>query len=287
MRKNPKVSIAIPTYNEADNIDACLESLYQQTYPNLEIILVDDGSTDQTVALVKTSFKTAPANIETKLLQQNHQGPGNARNLAVAESKGKIIVFFDADMTADADFVKNLTAPILQGEAKGTFSRSEFVANRDNSWAESWSIVRGFASGRMHPADYPAEQPVFRAILKSEFERVGGFSSDGSYDDDWSLYKKLKYKAKACDRAIFYHNNPASLSEIFTQSRWLSKREYKLGGLGKLIQLIRLNIVWSLSKWLGLSIKHQSVHLLLTGVVSDFGQSLGILETLWRANKAR
>ncbi len=72
---------------------------------------------------------------------------------------------------------------------------------------------------------------MFRAILKTEFDKAGGFDESRGYTDDWSLSEKLGYKATAT-KAVYYHDNPASLAEVFWQARWAAKRKYKLGILG-------------------------------------------------------
>jgi len=78
----------------------------------------------------------------------------------------------------------------------------------------------------------------FRAILKKEFLKVEGFSKTG-YTDTWSLSEKLDYKPLATN-ALYYHFNPSSLKEVFSQARWTAKRHYKLGFLGGLVNLFKI-----------------------------------------------
>ena len=79
--------------------------------------------------------------------------------------------------------------------------------------------------------NYPNEAPVFRAILKSEFEKVGGFDESGQYTDDWILSRKLCKKSTAAVGAIYYHSNPQSLREVWQQARWIGKNEFIAGNL--------------------------------------------------------
>jgi len=223
MIKKSLVSVIIPTYNEESSIRDCISTLLSQVYKPIEIIIVDDGSTDSTISKVKIFPKI-------KILQQNHQGPGAARNLGAKKAKGEILVFVDADMTFDKKFIEKLTQPIWEGKVIGTFSKDEYVANKDNVWAKSWSINRGWPEDRMHPPDYPDEQPVFRAILRKEFMKVGGFDPIG-YTDDWTLSRKLGVLAKVAPGAIFYHKNPKTFSEIWSQARWIGKNEFITGSI--------------------------------------------------------
>src|SRR3989344_8477717 len=128
-----KVSVIIPVYNEEKVIQYCLESLKNQTFRDMEIIVVDDGSTDRTQELVKGVM----------LLIQDHKGPGEARNFGAKQAKGEILVFVDADMTFDKDFIKELIKPIITEKSKGTFSKDEKVSNWDNIWAKCWNINEG------------------------------------------------------------------------------------------------------------------------------------------------
>ncbi|KKR86832.1 MAG: hypothetical protein UU32_C0010G0015, partial [Candidatus Woesebacteria bacterium GW2011_GWB1_41_10] len=146
--------------------------------------------------------------------------------------------FVDADMTFDRDFVGNLIKPILAGSAIGTFSKEEYLANKDNVWAVCWNLNRGLPKDRMHSKDYPNHQPVFRAILKSEFEKVGGFDEKAGYTDDWSLSQRLGVEAIVAPGAIFFHKNPDSLKDVFVQAKWTAKRKYKFGIIGGLIKAL-------------------------------------------------
>lgn len=206
-----KVSIIIPIYNEIEVIGNCLESLKKQTI-KCEVIVVDDGSNDGS-----EKFAT---------LKQKHLGPGAARNLGARKAAGDILVFVDADMEFEPDFIEKLIAPIVSGKTIGTFSKEEFLLNKDNIWARCWNLSLGRRAEKMHADDYPDKQNVFRAILKSEFDKAGGFETEIGYTDDWSLSRKLGVQAISAPGAKYYHYNPATLSEVWRQARWFGKNEF-------------------------------------------------------------
>ena len=244
------VSVIIPNFNEENAIKACLQSLGNQTYREIEIIVVDDGSTDKTLNVVqnfKSSFAKQNSNYRAisnvKILSQKHLGPGLARNLGAKNAKGEILVFVDADMTFDKDFIKDLVSPILKVRTIGTFSKNEMNANKDNIWSVCWNINRNWPIDRLIPPDYPKTAPVYRAILKSEFEKVGGFDATGEYTDDWSLCRKLGQKSTLAKGAIYYHSNPDDLKEVFKQARWIGKNEFITGNF---IRIIRSLFFYSL-----------------------------------------
>lgn len=269
-----KVTVVIPTYNEERFIDECLKSLSKQTQKNLEVIVVDDGSNDKTVSVL-SNFQFS--NINFQILKQKHKGPGEARNLGASKAKGKILVFVDADMTFDKDFVKNLVKPILDGKSKGTFSKEEYVSNWENVWARCWNINEGWTDKKRHAEDYPDTQKVFRAILKSEFDRVGGFDRGGHYTDD-CLSERLGYEATNVKTAKFYHANPDNLGEVFSQAKWAAKRKYKCGLLGVVVALIRTSLPFSLIIGIVESVANSQPRFLLFKITYDFGALTGIHE---------
>lgn len=277
-----KISVIIPTYNEENVILECLRSLRGQTYSDFEVIVVDDGSLDKTLKVV-SSFKSK---YRLEILKQDHKGPGAARNLGASRARGEILVFVDADMTFDKRFLLRLVKPILQGQAKGTFSKDELVSNWDNVWARCWNVNEGWEEKKRHPKGYPDYQPVFRAILKSEFDRVGGFTP-GGYDDDWSLSRKLGYMAQVAKGAVFYHKNPSSLAEVFGHSKWVGKRKYKMGMLGLLLALIRSSFPVSLVIGFYKAVKSKEVRFLFFKLVYDLGIFIGILEMIFGGKKSK
>lgn len=277
-----KISVIIPIYNEQESIRVCLESLNKQSYKDFEVIAVDDGSTDTTLLKLRGASKT----LHLRVFEQKHQGPGAARNLGAKYAKGDVLVFVDADMTFDKHFLKNLVRPIMTQGTLGTFSKFEYVSNWDNIWARCWNINEGWEAKKRHRKNIPEEDKVFRAILKKEFDKVGGFKP-GGYTDDYSLSEKLGYKAKSASNAFFYHKNPSNLLEVFRQARWSAKRHYKLGKIGFFFALGRASLPSSLIIGLIYSLIHLQLAYLVFKVVYDFGVFIGILEFLITQKRAK
>lgn len=246
----------------------------------MEVLLVDDGSTDDTVRIIREFQENSSRQVDLRLFSQDHQGPGQARNYAASKAKGLILAFVDADMELDPEYLAHLIVPILAGEI-GSFGRKEIVANQGNYWADAWSVVRGFAPGRLHPQIQSPTQPVFRAITKKAFDSVGGFDITRGYDDDWTLSEKLKKEAVIASRAQIYHYNPAGFSEFFEQSRWFATRRYKGGKLGSVVHLLRL---WVVTLPIGIWNCLSGEGFFLARLVFILGQTLGILE-LWISKK--
>lgn len=109
MSKNPLVSVIVPVYNAEKYIDRCIKSILNQTYSSYEIILVNDGSSDRSLFLLK-QYEKDYKNI--KVFTQKNQGPGMARNLGIKKSKGAYITFVDSDDYIEDAYLKDLISEI-------------------------------------------------------------------------------------------------------------------------------------------------------------------------------
>lgn len=278
---NIVASAILAVYNAESTIEACLDSLLSQSLP-IEIIVVDDGSTDKTRNLIH-SVESIQRNV--KVLTQNHQGPATARNLGSHHATTNILLFVDADMTFDPDYVKDLIAAISEGQVIGTYTVEEQVSNWDNIWARCWNIEEGWQDKKRFPANPPQFGTDFRAILKAEFIRVGGFDHIG-YTDTWSLFHKLGVRPLST-RAVCYHQNPGSLSAVLRQARWSAKRPYKYGALGRVYALLRASLPISLLVATFKSLLHKNIHYFVFKLVYDWGRFTGIFQMMSTGNLAK
>ena len=89
---NDLISVVVPVYNAANYLDACLESLRAQDYPNWEAVLVDDGSTDDSPRLCDAWAAKEP---RIRVLHRENGGVSAARNAGIAEAKGELLAFMD------------------------------------------------------------------------------------------------------------------------------------------------------------------------------------------------
>src|SRR5205823_5994598 len=109
----PKVSVIVAAYNAERTLKTCLDSLQQLNYPEYEIILVDDGSTDST-----SRIASLYPGIRIFRHSQN-LGLSNARNTGIAAAMGEIIAFTDSDCRADEDWLHYLVGDLLNSEFVG------------------------------------------------------------------------------------------------------------------------------------------------------------------------
>jgi len=264
---NKDISVILPVYNEEENIKGCLDSLMKQTYP-LEIIIIDDGSTDRTIEIV--------SKYPVKILRQNHRGHGPACNYGASKAKGDILVFIDADQILDKYFVEKLIEPILKGEAIGTINDDEHIANIDNIWSKCWNIGEGLppVANVSRRTVEEKEIYVFRALLKKEFLRVNGFEEKVGYSDD-QIGIKLGVKSKPVKEAIAYHKNPSSLKAIYAQSVWIGKGTSREKPFINIIaHLAPISLIRAIPK----TIKYKIPEYIIFKIVFDFGLIVGIIK---------
>lgn len=100
-----KVSIILPVFNESEYLDQCLESIINQSFTNIEVIIVDDGSTDQSLEICQ---RYLDQDSRVKLVYQNHQGSASARNNGLTHASGDLVTFINAGDRVEQNFVQDL-----------------------------------------------------------------------------------------------------------------------------------------------------------------------------------
>lgn len=261
-----EVSVIIAAYNEAHCIGECLDSLRDQTHPSFEVVVVDDGSTDRTPEIAEESG--------FRVIRGKHVGPGMARNNAVPETIGEILVFVDADMSFHPQFLERLIEPLTRFGAAGSFTKEEYVRNWENPWARCWTVNCGLPDGKRHPYDYPDSDPVFRAIRRSDFLAVGGYDDMG-YSEDHSISRKLGKLAVHAPGAICYHNNPGSLKDVYLSARWFGRGD-QVNRDARTI--LRHSLPSSLKNGLLRGVHRKIPHYPIFQIVYDFGVLMGMAQ---------
>lgn len=178
------VSVVIPTYNYGRFIKEAISSVLDQTRSPSEIIVVDDGSTDETAAVVAAFGKAV------RYIRQDNAGVCAARNLGVSESTSELIAFLDADDTLEPSNLEKQVARFESDEEIGLVhcSMREF----DDETGET--IRLHMKGGEDHVADNLLlwEGPLIVApgaviVSRKAFDRVGGFDTRMKVSEDWDF----------------------------------------------------------------------------------------------------
>ncbi len=194
MDNDPLVSVIIPSYNEEKVIARLLISIKIQTYPKIEILVVDDGSTDSTVTLAKKFTRN--------VFLRKHAERSVQRNFGVKNAKGKFLLFIDADMELSENVVMDCVK-VIENDPKigGIVIPEESVAK--SFWERVKAYERSFYNEEGDMATDAA-----RFFRKSVFDKVGGYDETITGPEDWDLpesIKKMGYKIGRVKSLIYHH----------------------------------------------------------------------------------
>jgi glycosyltransferase involved in cell wall biosynthesis len=213
------VSVIITTKNEAANIASCLDSIKGQSYPQnlIEIIVVDNNSTDKTKEIVENFKNVIPSEAERSNLNIKlfNLGPERSaqRNYGVKQSSGEYFIYLDADMILDEDVIKDCVEKIKADEKNVALYISEIVMG-ESFWSQVRRFERSFYDGTVIDCA--------RFIKKGKFLEVGGFDENLTGPEDWDLDKKLRNLGETdLVKTPIYHNEAE-----FDLKKYLSKKGY-------------------------------------------------------------
>jgi glycosyltransferase involved in cell wall biosynthesis len=196
-RELPLVSVVIPAFNCVRYVDEAIQSVLSQDYGNLELIVVDDGSTDGTYERA-VSYGGC-----VKVLQQPNQGAGAARNRAVRESRGDILAFLDADdvwlpgkLTAQvAHLQRNPDVGVVYGRWADWLTQTDGSFSPAASYATPFDdeSLDGSRSGWLYPRILLSSLiHIISAIIpRAVYDRVGGFDEGLRRGQDYDFWIKV------------------------------------------------------------------------------------------------
>lgn len=224
---DPLVSILIPCRNAAPWIDATLRSALAQTWPHIEIILVDDGSTDDSLAIAQRH-----ASPRVQILAQANAGAGAARQRALDAAQGEYLQYLDADDLLDIDKIASqltrlrATGPNAVATARwGRFDGDPVstVFSPAINWRDcapvDYLVDTFMSGGMMHPAAWLTPRSVASA--------AGPWKNDLNLDDDGEYFTRIVLAAEQvlfCADAVSYYRShlPGSLSGARHTAAWRS-----------------------------------------------------------------
>lgn len=108
------ISLIVPVYNVAPYLHRCINSILEQSYQNIEILLINDGSTDNSAFICQ---EYAEKDSRIRVIHQSNQGPSAARNTGISAAKGDYIAFIDSDDFIEKDYLKNLYQAAVQNQS--------------------------------------------------------------------------------------------------------------------------------------------------------------------------
>lgn len=209
------ISVIIPIYNSQKYLDKCIRSFIDQTYTNLEIVLIDDGSTDESLKICE-SYSVLDSRI--KVFHKENSGQSDARNVGIEMSSGELIVFHDSDDYVDKDYIEYLY------NIKNKY-KTEMSVCAYNVVDEKGRILFGVNGGkeikltkeeffkRMLNEEGITVSPCAKLYERKLFENVR-FPSGRIYEDNGTIYKAVDkvagFIAYGAETKSYYTIHPES-----------------------------------------------------------------------------
>jgi glycosyltransferase involved in cell wall biosynthesis len=224
------VSVAVPAYNNEKTIVECVQSLVKQEYRPVEILVVDDGSTDGTAQRVVELIREFR---NVRLIRIDHSGPSHARNVGVRQSAGGYLLFADGDAVYHPDYLAEGIRVMTEDRKIGAVCMMGTIWLRKSTFvsrgiALEFEIKQRFLrSGKW--------RPYFAFFYRREaVEKVGGFDEELFQSEDKDLFHRVKsagYSIGLVDDFTWSHLYPQDL-------RSLAARSYR-GGRQRVVYIFK------------------------------------------------
>lgn len=226
LMENPLVSVIAPGKNEGKHIYKLVNSLNEQTYRNIQIVIVDDGSDDDTYTICKSLYENGY--IDVFLRNDERGGKASAANLALRYATGKFVVHLDADSSFDTQAIENIIIPFYLDDKVGAVGGNIKVRNYDKNICTSVQAIeylQTISVGRMvtsYLGIYKIISGAFGAFRKDIIDRIGGWDIGPGLDGDITVkIRKLGYKIEFEHTAVGLTNVPEKWNILSKQRlRW-------------------------------------------------------------------
>lgn len=244
--ENPLVSVVIPCYNQAQYLKESVESALASTYDNIQIVIVDDGSTENLDFLKNFSAE------KTKIIHQLNQGLSTARNNGIKEAKGKYILPLDADDKIHHDYIEKAVNILESNEKIGiVYCEAEFFGEKQGKWELN----------KYKFPDILYKNVIFCSAMfkKSDWEKVGGYKKEMKFCfEDWEFWITLIENGidvyQIPEILFYYRKKSSSMSkdsqkakiEMFKQIIKLHKKIYIKNFKKIILPIIKTLIIYQL-----------------------------------------
>ena len=181
----PLVSVIIPLYNQEEYILDALKSVFEQTYTNIELIILNDGSSDNSVPIVETYIKEHPT-LNIQLLSQKNKGLASTRNNAIAVSKGSYILPLDADDKIKPTMLESCLKVFEENSSVDIVYTDVYYFGETNQYVSAGEI-------KLHSIKYNNCLNYCSVYKKEVWEKVGGYTPSMDYGyEDWEFWIEAK-----------------------------------------------------------------------------------------------
>lgn len=205
----PLVSVIIPTFNSKESIRCLLQSINAQSYSKIEVIIVDDGSNDNTLEIAKV--------FSVRIFKRKHAERSIQRNFGASKGRGELFMFLDSDMELTTDVIKDCVEVMVQGNFGALVIPEKTVG-------ESLIVkVRKFER-EMYMNDLSIE--VARVFKRETFFEFGGYDTKLTGPEDYDLPYRIsnKYKIGRGKEFLLHHEEKLTIGKLLKKKYYYGKR---------------------------------------------------------------
>lgn len=220
MNNSKLFSVIVPAYNRANEIDKFLSSFARQTSKNFEIIVVDDGSTDN----LKVVVEKYKSQLDIHYFYQANSGPGTARNTGMQKANGKWFVFIDSDCTVPPDYIANIEAHLKMEDfdafgGPDTYSKDFSPFLKAVDYAMTSFIGTGGTRGASRSVAKYYPRSFNMGIKREVYETIRGMQNlrHGQDIEFSNRIYRAGFKVKFLPDVYVYHKRRTNLRRFFKQ----------------------------------------------------------------------
>jgi len=234
-------SIIIPLYNKAPYIAKAIQSVAAQTFQEFELIVIDDGSTDESIEKLRIlsselGKKTPEFIAKLKIVEQQNQGVSNTRNNAVKLAKYDYIAFLDADDWWEPTFLEEMKALIEGHSEAGIYGSSYFKVRNGKFIIPNIGVDKEFTKGYIDYFEVYAKtmwMPLWTGAIvipKAIYKEFNGFKSELKMGEDFHLWVRIadKYKVAFLNRQLSNYNQDVDVTNRAVDEKLYLPHEHML-----------------------------------------------------------
>ena len=185
------ISVVIPLYNKAQSIEATLQSVFSQTYTDYEVIVVDDGSTDNSLQVAENLVRglhISKCKLKIRIIKQQNAGVSAARNTGIREAKGKYVAFLDADDYWEPDFLAEMAKLIADYPGRSIYGLGCAQVQKGENVSRQGDYYRGISTWSYDTMAFTGSSAC---VDRDDAIAVGLFDTRMTHGEDLDMWWRL------------------------------------------------------------------------------------------------
>ncbi len=229
---NPEISIVIPVYNGEQFLSRTLDTIFQQTFQDFEVICVDDGSTDSSPEILSRYARDYPDKM--RIITEKNSGPGVARNNGIKKARGTYLALLDADDLYHPEMLQLAHAKIVQDRADMVVYRSDEFTEENHFFPTDWTINSALLPKHQPFAGKDIEKNIFGVFVgwpwdklyRTAFVKENNLEFQNLRSSEDALFVFMSIvraeRISVIDKILVHHRNAAGSVSHTREGNWES-----------------------------------------------------------------